>query len=59
MTGEGQEGHVYVAADLEPVAVVVQTLGVNRLNILYNMKGCEIKNVFTFSRFISVISWTA
>ena len=31
MAGECQEGHVYVAADLKPVAVVVQTLGVNRL----------------------------
>ena len=31
MAGKCQEGHVYVAADLKPVAVVVQTLGDNRL----------------------------
>ena len=32
VAGEGQEGHVNVASDLQPVAVVIQTLGVNSLN---------------------------
>lgn len=34
VAGEGQEGHVDVATDLEPVAVVVQTLGINGLNTI-------------------------
>ena len=36
VAGEGQEGHVNVASDLEPVAVVIQTLGVNSLNTVIN-----------------------
>ena len=34
VAGEGQEGHVNVASDLQPVAVVIQTLGVNSLNTI-------------------------
>ena len=34
VTGEGQEGHVNVPPDLQPVAVVIQTLGVNSLNTI-------------------------
>ena len=34
VAGEGQEGHVNVAAHLEPVAVVIQTLEINGLNMI-------------------------
>ena len=36
VAGEGQEGHVNVASDLQPVAVVIQTLGVNSLSTKKN-----------------------
>ena len=34
VAGEGQEGHVNVAPHLQPVAVVIQTLGINGLNTI-------------------------
>lgn len=57
VAGEGQEGHVDVATDLQPVAVVIHTLGINGLNMIILEGNDKIQTFYsTFSLFISVIS---
>ena len=56
VAGQGQEGRVYVAPHLEPVAVLVQVRGVT-FHIYLNTKyRCAQIHIFTSSLFISEIS---